>query len=227
MKRKSLFLLMAIVVLIVAFMTSCTKPEEAYLKKYFNAIRMNDNDTLSSMAAEPVTFVFTKWKVESVSEVQSGPADYKTYDENYNKIKKELDTLREQILELNDNLEEAKANEKKARGYRAKKKAKETLKELEAKKEELMNQYREKQKELSEAKKTLEHWKRIIFMSLGEMEGVNPAELDLTKETKDVIFTLTTPTGEKKYKAIFIRYNINSPQKRLGRWLILKFEQIS
>ncbi len=226
MKKRGLILLV-VVVLISMFMSSCTKPEEAYLKKYFDAIRMNDNDTLSSMAAEPVTFVFTKWKLLSVSEVQSGPADFKTYDENYKKIKKDLDALKEQILELNDNLEEAKSNEKKARGYRAKKKAKEKLKELEAKKEELMGQYKELQAKLQEAKKTVEYWKRIIFMSLGEMEGVNPAELDLTKETKEAVFTITAPTGEKKYKAIFIRYNINSPQKRFGRWLILKFEQIS
>jgi hypothetical protein len=45
----------------------CTSsPEHTLLKKYFNAVQMNDNDTMSSMALEPLQPDMASWSIVSI-----------------------------------------------------------------------------------------------------------------------------------------------------------------
>jgi chaperonin cofactor prefoldin len=216
------YLLTAVLILSMAFIVSCGKPEAGFLKKYFNAVQMKDNDTMASMAVEPVSFIFSKWSITSIGELQSGEAEYTAAKKAFQEVSDKLDALKTDVLDANDALEEAKANLSKARGYRAKKTAQAKVDELQQKKDELFNQFKDLQKQKQEAKDNLDHVIMIIKKSLGEhieLEGAN-----IKKESKNVEISVVTPSGTKDYKVIFVRYimDINGRTQN-GRWIILKF----
>ena len=56
-------------------LASCaSKPEEALLKRYFNAIQLRDVTTLSTMAIEPVELEVASWQIISVTPEKVEPA---------------------------------------------------------------------------------------------------------------------------------------------------------
>ncbi len=220
------YLLAAVLIVSMIFIVSCSKPEAVFLKKYFNAVQMQDNDTMSSMAVEPVSFVFSKWSINAIGELKSGEAEYAAAKKAFQDVSDKLDALKTDVLDANDALEEAKAALSSTRGYRAKKKAQAKVNELQKKKDELFNQFKELQKQKQAAKDNLEHVIMVIKKSLGEhveLEGAN-----LKKESKDVNISVVSPSGTKEYKVIFVRYimDINGRTQN-GRWIILKFVPIN
>jgi hypothetical protein len=73
MRKKTLF----VIGLLVAFLViqGCTsKPEKSLLSRYFNAVTLNDNDTMSSMALEPFQPEMTSWNIVSISPEKIEPA---------------------------------------------------------------------------------------------------------------------------------------------------------
>ena len=73
MRKKTLF----VIGLLVAFFVvqGCTSnPEKSLLSRYFNAVTLNDNDTMSSMALEPFQPEMTSWNIVSISPEKIEPA---------------------------------------------------------------------------------------------------------------------------------------------------------
>jgi hypothetical protein len=61
---KKILLLVALMMLIM-ITTSCQKPEEITLSKYFQAMKAKDRDTMAAMAAEPMALEFKSWELVS------------------------------------------------------------------------------------------------------------------------------------------------------------------
>src|SRR5512136_1600873 len=61
---KKILVLIALLSLIM-ITTSCQKPEEVTLSKYFQAMKAKDRDTMAAMAAEPVAMEFKSWELVS------------------------------------------------------------------------------------------------------------------------------------------------------------------
>ena len=61
---KKILVLTALMILIM-ITTSCQKPEEITLSKYFQAMKAKDRDTMASMAAEPMALEFKSWELVS------------------------------------------------------------------------------------------------------------------------------------------------------------------
>jgi chromosome condensin MukBEF ATPase and DNA-binding subunit MukB len=61
---KKILVLVALMILIM-MTTSCQKPEEITLSKYFQAMKAKDRDTMASMAAEPMALEFKSWELVS------------------------------------------------------------------------------------------------------------------------------------------------------------------
>jgi hypothetical protein len=73
MRKKTLFVIGLLVALFV--IQGCTsKPEKGLLSRYFNAVTLNDNDTMSSMALEPFQPEMTSWNIVSISPEKIEPA---------------------------------------------------------------------------------------------------------------------------------------------------------
>jgi len=67
MNRKILSIL-GIGLLVFTFYSCSSNPEKGLLDRYFNALSLDDGNTLSTMALEPVDFKFKSWKIVSISE---------------------------------------------------------------------------------------------------------------------------------------------------------------
>ena len=61
---KKVLVLIALIFLIM-ITTSCQKPEEITLSKYFQAMKAKDRDTMAAMASEPVSLEFKSWELVS------------------------------------------------------------------------------------------------------------------------------------------------------------------
>ncbi len=225
MKKK--YLLAAVLVFSMVFVISCSKPEEVFLKKYFNAVQMQDKDTMAAMAVEPVSFAkpFT-FKVKTIGELQEGETEFAEAVKKYQEITKKLEDLKPQVLDTNDELEAAKADLAKVRSFRKKKELKKKVEELQKKKDGLFNQYKELQKEKQAAKEHLDAVVTIIKKSLGERVELENA--NIKKQFKDVIITVNSASGAKDFKVIFVRYLLDLGNRtQNGRWIIFKFEPLS
>src|SRR5512140_611780 len=65
MRKKTLIVIGVFVAFLV--IQGCTSaPEKTLLKKYFNAVTMNDNDTMSSIALEPLQPEVASWSIVSI-----------------------------------------------------------------------------------------------------------------------------------------------------------------
>ena len=60
--------IIGIVLVVFTFYSCSSHPEQGLLERYFNALSLDDVNTLSTMALEPVDFKFKAWKIVSVSE---------------------------------------------------------------------------------------------------------------------------------------------------------------
>ena len=58
-------LVLAALLFLIVITTSCQKPEEVTLSKYFQAMKAKDRDTMAAMAAEPFAVEFKSWKLVS------------------------------------------------------------------------------------------------------------------------------------------------------------------
>jgi hypothetical protein len=66
MRNKTLIVLG--ILLAFSVMQSCSSsPEKSILSRYFNAVTMNDNATMASMALEPAQWEVASWEIVSIS----------------------------------------------------------------------------------------------------------------------------------------------------------------
>jgi len=205
------YLLMCLLVFSLLLVFSCSSPEKSLLSKYFHAVQMKDNTTLSNMAVEPVTFVFTDWKVKEIKESKITDTEYSNVVAKIEEIKQKQDVLKPDIIDVDSEYEEMKEK----RGYTRQKA------ELKKQRDELYDKYRALQEEKEQYEEKLTTIKNVMKKSLGQdviFENVTK------KERKDVIITVKSPTGSRDYRVELVRYyrEING-QERAGYWKILRF----
>jgi len=80
------------VALILMIYSCSTHPEKSILAKYFNAMSLNDTNTLSTMAIEPADFDFNSWEIVNVSEESVDPFNLNELDSKEKELKKKLMT---------------------------------------------------------------------------------------------------------------------------------------
>ncbi|MCJ7486651.1 MAG: hypothetical protein MUQ25_10865, partial [Candidatus Aminicenantes bacterium] len=71
--RKNTLFVIGLLVALLAIQGCTSKPEKSLLSRYFNAVTLNDNDTMSSMALEPFQPEMTAWNMVSVGEEKIEP----------------------------------------------------------------------------------------------------------------------------------------------------------
>src|SRR5512136_341839 len=85
---KKILVLIALLSLIM-ITTSCQKPEEVTLSKYFQAMKAGDRDTMAAMASDPMQMQFNDWKLVSSEPPVSADINIADMVAKLNELKKQ------------------------------------------------------------------------------------------------------------------------------------------
>lgn len=230
MRKKTLF----VIGLLVAFFViqGCTsKPEKSLLARYFNAVTLNDNDTMSSMALEPFQPDMTSWNIVSISPEKIEPAKLPDLNKAEIEVKKAQDAQIGPTIDADTLLKDAQYEKDTSRSAAGKAAAQRKIDELQAKYNAENAKMQALKRDYNAAKAVAAAEEEMTMFSLGARELATVRELTGNVHSKDVEVAITTKAGGmKNYKLIMKRYllkdEVNNINHR-GRWVILKFEPLS
>jgi hypothetical protein len=221
---KKILVLVALMILIM-ITTSCQKPEEITLSKYFQAMKAKDRDTMAAMAAEPMALEFKSWELVSseapvtedliLPQLISGLADIKAKkDKQIGLVKDKKDAL---------DLLKTKLGE--TRGSRQKA---ELQKQIDASEQEVAAEtqnYKQAQVNYTQMKNQVEVEKKMVTMSTSIEQN---QELMTGKAvTVKAIVKITSASGDKDYVFLLRKYDLINPLTNKvspNRFIILKIQ---
>lgn len=215
----------AAVIAIVVLLVGCQGPEHLILKKYFNAMQFQDKATLASIAVDPFTMSVTKWEIVSSTPEKTEVAQLKALTEAEDAAKKNLDELKAKGREAEASKDEAENIMKNARG-KAQSVARTEFDTRKAAYDEAVATVKEAQKTLNLAKAAAALERKIVVLSVSEVEGVETMEGDF--RSKEVIVKITGKAeGEsettKEYLIQMRIYKMANPatgRSQRGKWII-------
>lgn len=229
MKRKSLSAIFVILLLFV--LQSCTShPEEGLLKRYFNAINLNDVTTMSTMAVEPISIDVESWEIISVSEEKIEPASLPEMNRLELELKKKVEESVGITLDAKDELLDAEYERDQARTRAARRAAQNKVKELQAVYDEIYATHQQLQTDYNEAKAATAREEQIASFSLGAGDITNIRDLTGQVHSKEVDIKVVGKEGTKNYRVYLRVFNLKDEVlnvNRRGQWKIIKFELIS
>ena len=228
MNRKLLSIL-GVGLLILTFNSCSSSPEQSLLDRYFSALRMNDNQTLSTMAMSPMSFDVTSWEILTVSEEVVMPFALSEMNTTELGLKKSVEESVGITLDARADLDEAIFEKNNARTGSARRAAQTKVDEMQIGYDEQRAAHAQVQKDYNVAKEVSEKEEDIATFSLG---GDYPTIRDFVGDvtSKEVDVQVTGKEGTGTYKFFLIRYTLEDESMNLphrGRWIIEKVEKIS
>ncbi len=230
MRNKTLIVLGVFIAFFV--IQGCTSaPEKTLLKKYFNAVTMNDNDTMSSIALEPFQPELGSWKVVSIGEEKIEPASLPALNAAEIEAKKAQDAQIGPTIDANTLLQDAQYEKDTSRSAAGKAAAQRKIDELQAKYDVENGKMQEYKRVYNAAKAAAAAEEEMTMFSLGARELPVVRELVGDVHTKNVEIAVTNRAGAtKNYKLLMKQYLLRDEVNKLphrGRWVIIKFEPLS
>jgi hypothetical protein len=221
---KKILVLVALMILIM-ITTSCQKPEEITLSKYFQAMKAKDRDTMASMAAEPMALEFKSWELVSseapvtedliLPQLILGLAD----------IKAKKDKQIGLVKDKKDALDVLKTKLGETRGGRQKA---ELQKQIDAGDQEMLletQNYKQAQVDYTQMKNQVEVEKKMVTMSTSIEQN---QELMTGKAvTVKAVVRITTASGDKDYVFLLRKYELINPLTNKvspNRFIILRIQ---
>ena len=220
---KKVLLLVALVVLVMVT-TSCQKPEEITLSKYFQAMKAKDRDTMAAMAAETVSMEFKAWELISSETPVSEEFGLPKMLQELADVKKKKDTQILLVTDKKDAMDQLKTKLDESRG--SKKAA--VQKEIDALAVEVETEianYKRDQANYTQMKADVENEKRMIALSTNIEQ--NPELLAGKTVTTKSIVKIDGPGGEKEYIFTLRKYELINPvtnKVTSNRYIILKIQ---
>ncbi|MCX7974302.1 MAG: hypothetical protein N3B16_07350 [Candidatus Aminicenantes bacterium] len=230
MTRKGLMVI-SVAFIILALASCASKPEEALLKRYFNALQLRDVTTLSTMALEPVELEVASWQIISITPERVEPATLPELNKKELDFKKKVEDHIGPTMDAKDALDAAQSELEAARTAGARAAAKKKVEEAQAKYDYEYNLHKELQKNYNEAKAAAAKEEELTLFSLGMTQLANVRDLTGTVHSKEVDVKITDRNGEaKNYRFYLRRYELKDEATHMnyrGRWVIVKVETIS
>jgi hypothetical protein len=230
MRNKALIVI-GLLVAFLAIQGCSSAPEKTLLKKYFNAVLLNDNDTMSSMALDPFQPELGSWAIVNIGPEKVEQATLPALNKAEIEAKKLQDAQIGPTIDADSALKDAQYEMDTSRSAAGKAAAKRKVDELQAKYDVENGKMQELKKAFNAAKAAAAAEEEMTMFSLGAREL--PIVRDLTGEvhSKDVEVSITTRAGvTKNYKLAMRMYNLKDEANNLrhaGRWVIIKFEPLS
>ncbi len=221
--KKTLLLVALMIVIMIT--TSCQKPEEITLSKYFQAMKAKDRDTMASMAVEPMALEFKSWSMVSSEEPVSEDLILQQLIAGMTDLKKKKDNQIGVVKDKKDALDILKTNLEETRGRRQKA---DLQKQVEAGEADLAMEtqnYKQSQVEYTQMKNQVEIEKKMVTMSTSIEQN---QELMTGKAvTITSIVRVTTTSGDKDYVFVLRKYELINPLTNKvapNRFIILKIQ---
>jgi hypothetical protein len=229
MRKKTLI----VIGLMVAFfiVQGCTsKPEKGLLARYFNAVTLNDNETMSSMALSPFQPDMVSWEIVSISPEEIKDASLPELNKIEGEAKKAQDAQIGPTLDADALLKDAQDEKDLARSAAGKAAAQRKIDELQLKYDAENGKMQELKKAYNAAKAAAAAEEEMTMFSLGQRELATVRELTGKVHSKNVEVAIKTKAGgTKNYRLNMRQYmlqdEVNNVPHR-GRWVIIKFEPI-
>jgi hypothetical protein len=221
---KKTLVLVALMILIM-ITTSCQKPEEITLSKYFQAMKAKDRDTMAAMAAEPMALEFKSWSMVSSEEPVSEDLILQQLITGLADLKAKKDKQIGVVKDKKDALDILKTKLGETRGGRQKT---ELQKQVETGEQEVAletQNYKQSQVEYTQMKNQVEVEKKMVTMSTSIEQN---QELMTGKAvTVKSIVRITTASGDKDYVFLLRKYELINPLTNKvspNRFIILKIQ---
>ncbi len=225
--RKRTLIVLGIILAFVVAQSCSSNPEKSLLSRYFNAVSMNDNATMASMALEPAQWDVASWEIVSVTPEKVEPVTLSALNQKEVDAKKAQDTQIGPTMDADTALANAKDELDLARTAGARAQAKKKVDEAQAKYDEEYNKMKDLKKSYNEAKAAAAAEEQITLFSLGVRELASVRDLTGNLHSKDVVVKIKTKQGATKdYRLLMRMYQVQTAggQRLPSRWVITKFE---
>lgn len=226
--RKKTLIVIGLVLIAFSLQSCSSNPEKGLLKKYFNAVRYNDNATMSSMALEPLTMEISGFDIISVTPERVEPAVLAGLSAKEVELKKKLEEHVGPTIDAKDALDVAKEKLADARTKAAKQAAQQEVDQMQAKYDREFGLHKDLQKGYNDAKAAAAREEEITAFSLGARNLANIRDLTGNVHSKEVEINVHQKSGgDKAYKLFMRSYSLKEEAtglKHNGRWVIVKFE---
>jgi len=232
MRNKTLIVIGVFLAFLV--IQGCTSaPEKTLLKQYFNAVVMNDNDTMSSIALEPLQPELGSWSVVSIGPEKIEQATLPALNKAEIDAKKLQDAQIGPTLDANTVLNDAQYEKDTSRSAAGKAAAQRKIDELQGKYDIENGKMQEAKRAYNAAKAAASAEEEMTLFSLSARDAADlPMVRELTGEvhSKDVVVAITNRAGvTKNYKLPMREYLLKDEANNIphrGRWVIIKFEPL-
>jgi len=221
---KKILVLVALMILIM-ITTSCQKPEEITLSKYFQAMKAKDRDTMAAMAAEPMALEFKSWELVSSEAPVTEDLILPQLISDLADIKAKKDKQIGLVKDKKDALDLLKTKLGETRGSRQKA---ELQKQIDASEQEVAAEtqnYKQAQVNYTQMKNQVEVEKKMVTMSTSIEQN---QELMTGKAvTVKAIVKITSASGDKDYVFLLRKYDLINPLTNKvspNRFIILKIQ---
>jgi hypothetical protein len=229
--RKKILIVLGLALAFLALQSCSSSPEKALLSRYFNAVSLNDNPTMASIALEPAQMAVASWSIISVTPEKIEPATLPELAKKEAEAKTALEQHIAPTMDAHDLLDAAQEDLDLARTAGAKAAAKKKVDELQAKYDAEHEKHIELQKEYNDAKAAAAAEEQITAFSLGIRDLANIRDLTGNVHSKEVDIKVTTKDGATKDYRLYMRmYDLRDEAlnlHHLGQWKIIKFEPLS
>lgn len=229
MSKRTLIVL-GIILAFAAAQSCSSNPEQSLLARYFNAVSMNDNATMASMALEPAQWDVASWQIVSVTPEKVEPVTLPALNQKEMDAKKAQDAQVGPTMDADAALANAKDELDLARTAGARAQAKKKVDDAQAKYDLEYGKMKELKKNYNDAKAAAAAEEQITLFSLGVRELAGVRDLSGNVHSKDVMVKIKTKQGATKdYRLLMRMYQVQTSgaQKLPSRWVITKFEAAS
>ncbi len=221
---KKVFVLFALLSLVV-ITTSCQKPEEITISKYFQAMKAKDRDTMAAMAAEPFAVEFKSWKIVSSEQPVVEDFTLPKMIEQLAAAKKQKDDQILLVRDKKDALDQLKTKLSETRGSRAKGEVQKEIAAMEIEFETETANYKRDQANYTQIKTQVENEKKMIALSTNiDQNQELLAGKAVTTKTNVMV---DGAGGEKEYLFTLRKYELINPvtnKVHSNRYIILQIQ---
>jgi hypothetical protein len=221
---KKVLVLVALMFLIM-ITTSCQKPEEITISKYFQAMKAKDRDTMAAMAAEPVALEFKSWELVSSEAPVSEDIMLPKLIQELADAKKKKDDQILMVKDKKDILDQLKTKLSETRGGRQKADLQKQIADLEAEVETETANYKRDQMNYTQMKTQVENEKKMVTLSTN-IEQNQELYAGKAVSVKSIV-KIVSASGEKEYIFLLRKYELVNPVTNKvfsNRYIILKIQ---
>jgi hypothetical protein len=211
-----------IATLAAAATLACGGAQDKVVDQYFGAVRQGDDQTLSSFAAVKFDKKVEKWSIAETTPEERLPAPLVELVKKHEDAERAFDenkkAYRAYFLQYPMEVDKVQEALKKGAAIPA------SLKTHGDKWREFLDKEKELKREVADSKAALDREKRLVQLSMGQLEDIE----SLTGEmlTKRVTVDVTSAGQAERYEMVLRKYELQGAQgaKPMSRWIVFDLQ---